>query len=222
MRSKLVLTAVAVIGALMASSAGVSAAPCATNPIAIATFAGPAPSGPGCSFTVDGLTFTGADNLSGPSAGLTVGAGNIFLPPSGPVLPGIQIQGLIAAPPTADVTFNYTVTSTVPITDLHLFFAAGQSDGGVASVSETVFDLTNGGSFALAVQTPGTFSAVTFTKPTFSLFIVKDIGVSGGSTGFASISVVDQLFSVPEPATLLLLGSGLIGMALGQRRFGRK
>src|ERR1051326_3647234 len=49
-------------------------------------------------------------------------------------------------------------------------------------------------------------------SPTGSVHAVKDIGVSGGTAGTASISQVIDTFSqtaVPEPASILLLGSVL-------------
>jgi len=54
-----------------------------------------------------------------------------------------------------------------------------------------------------------------------SVFITKDIGVAGGTSGSASVATVTQVFNVPEPASMSVLGMGIVGLAGLRRRRAR-
>jgi hypothetical protein len=132
-------------------------------------------------------------------------------------------------PSNSDMTIFYTVTSNAAtITDLELGFNGAFTGTGFAEVTEsfclnsaTVLGCSSANSGMIQVTNPPpvfntqtTFAAVT------TLSVEKDVQVNSGSgSGTANISSVNNNFSqtVPESASLTLLGLGLLGVALAKR-----
>jgi hypothetical protein len=185
-------------------------------------------------FTYTDSAFGGA--LAVPASGVTVDT--VGPAGSGASLSdaniGLQFNAGWNAGPgsTTDADIGFTVTAAaggaLTIEDFGLAQVSGVGPGGSATVVE------NG--CGPAPCTPSELEVMTFDfggsnvqrvsdtmfAPLGSVEVSKDISVSGGSTGFAALSLVTDTFSqvaTPEPrALVMLLGLGLVAGLMIQRK----
>jgi hypothetical protein len=164
-------------------------------------------------------------------------SGSVHLPPNDitvnpiatPYDPGLlgNAPWGVTALQTQDSLLGFTVRVTsgsALITDLSLLMlGAGITGTGMATVVET-YCLGDTFSDMCAHGTTGTLmtyltgsssklSDQVYFKGVSEVDVMKDIMLKGGDNGSAVISGVENQFSeIPEPASLAVLGSGLIGM----------
>jgi|SRR5579872_6234005 len=175
----------------------------------------------GC--TVGSLTFSNFNVLSSP-AGMTVALSTVTTQSNGVAL-GFQVGGFSGtAPPDPDLVLEYEVSGG-NITGINNTF--GGTPG--TSLLETVCDSAGitGNNCTdrppLAFILVGSFGSMntTFASQS-SIWIIKDITVSSSFAGQFELSdftnSTETTPTVPEPATLSMMGLGLLGLGLIGRR----
>lgn len=143
---------------------------------------------------------------------------------------GFRIVGPIGVADgnAGDLVVSYDVWANdgFVITGASVFFnGAAFGDGAFASVSEDLFFVEGqepGEDLGVLVTGAGfkqKFDSVMFAPSSHIQSVLKDIQVSAVEGDGATISVIDQRYSVvPEPGTLALLAGGLVILARGSRK----
>jgi hypothetical protein len=177
-----------------------------------------------------------ASNASG-GAALIPASGVAVTPITTPNNPGFLFSsgfGVISNQ-TQDESFGFTVLVNQgghPIDDISLLqLGSGFTGTGSATIAETVClgDTFADGCLHGTIASLSTVDNSTLVKlsdyitfaPVLEVDVVKDLELFGGPNGSAFVSGVENQFSevvTPEPSSLPMLGTGIVGLACILRR----
>lgn len=194
-----------------------SGAPALSAPVLVDWTSGNAGTLPGVSVGLSGT------NFHAQAPGDSTYLNNLYNRPGLFTGPVSLLEGLEIAANPAGIT--YTVTFSAPVSGVVLHFASLAStltfDRNVSKLSgETGFDVLGQIVSGLPQGTLDRSGSV----------LVGDVGTSfsftaqwaGGSDGIGMQMYAGHVMAVPEPASLALLAGGLLALAAGSRRQGRR
>lgn len=115
-----------------------------------------------------------------------------------------------------DVIFRFQVTSTMPVISVDGWLSGSGDRNIVENICRN--SLCSGGIYNTLILTPVDSLGVVSVPQLTDFWVVKDISLHGTSETPATLSEFAQSFTVPEPLTLVLVGSGLLGLGLLRRR----
>jgi len=143
---------------------------------------------------------------------------------------GWSVQSENGVSNSEESQIGYTVQRPGGLIDtLSLSFGSVVSGTGTASATEqfclgaSISNCPQISQGSVAVTNPGSgFTDRAFFAVVENIGILDTITVTSGVNGMASIGSVSNTFSSPEPLSFVLLGTGLLGIALMRRRLDRR